>query len=98
MERKGKWLAPFTACAVLVALMLVAYGLAYWHEFSGTTYTIDNGPKMPNYWHDGPVISALFAQANAIDRMLRPDRWAANPPTPTPPPPNVSPTPIPVSN
>lgn len=86
MDRKDKWFVPFAACTVLIGL-LAAYGLAYWYEFSGTTYTIDNGPMMPNYWHDGPVIRAILAPANAIDRTLRPERWEAVPaPSPATPP------------
>jgi hypothetical protein len=62
------------------------------------TTEIDFTRPEAHYWDGGPVITAIFAPANAVDRLLRPDRWSANPPVPTPLPPNVSPTPIPVSN
>jgi hypothetical protein len=82
-EERRAGLSPVLVAVVILLLFLVGYGLAYRYEFSGTTYTIDNGPMMPNYWHDGPVIGAIFAPANAIDKMLRPQRWAAAP-TPSP--------------
>ena len=79
-EKRSVKLCVALGVTVALLLVLMAYGVAYRLEMRGT-FLLNSGPGaatvQPSYRHDSAAVRIIFAPANAIDRMQRPDVWVA---------------------